>query len=132
MLTQQQAIPAVSYQDLGATEFLIVDYEATILSAIDNALSKDVKIKTAIYRHLEDGFGIKKAQIPLRIEDFTEAIEQTFGIAAKLIEIKIIENLNEVFKAFSYKIKNKELFFVEYTNALFSYLESKASGLNQC
>jgi hypothetical protein len=131
MLTQQQAIPVISYQDLGAPEFLIVDYQATILSAIDNALSNDAKTKTAIYRHLETSYGIKKAQIPLRIEDFTEAIEQTFGTAAKLIEIKIIENLNESFKDFSYKIKNKELFFTEYTAALFNYIESKVAFLNQ-
>jgi hypothetical protein len=125
MLTQQQTIPAISYTDFGATEFLMVDYQVTILSAVDNALPNNAITKNAIYRHLEKNYGIKKAQIPLHIEDFAQAIEQTFGLAAKLIEIKIIENLNASFRGFSYKIKNKELFFSEYMTALFTYLESK-------
>ena len=37
--------------------------------------------------------GIRKEQIPSKIEGFTDAIESIFGEAAKLVELKIIEKL---------------------------------------
>ena len=103
MISQQQTTLTVPYENLGASEFLMVEYKAAIISAIDDALPNDGNTKRAIYHHLETNYGIKKAQIPLRIEAFADAVEQTFGPAAKLIEIKILENLGKSFKTFSYK-----------------------------
>lgn len=124
MISQQQTTLTIPYENLGASEFLMVDYEAAILAAVDNALPNDKSTKHAIYHHLETNYGIKKAQIPLRIEAFADAVEQTFGPAAKLIEIKILENLGKSFKAFSYETKNKELFFADYMTTLLSYMET--------
>ena len=42
----------------------------------------------ALYYHLEETFRIKKQDIPNKIEEFADAIEQMFGVSARLIEIK--------------------------------------------
>ena len=74
--------------------------------------------KRAIYRHLENSYGISQTDIPERIEDFANAIETTFGTVGKLIEIKIIEKLHSLYSDFRYTPKNGQLDFVEYVNDL--------------
>jgi hypothetical protein len=69
-----------------------------LLKAIDKSfLSLGEPVKTSIYRYLENS-GIKKLEIPFRINDFQNALEKLFGVGARLIEILIIKNLNEKIK----------------------------------
>ncbi len=126
--TQQE--PNVSSQQL--TQKLTITINATthptkqnhqsaILFAIDEALPQNAKY--AIYHHLKTNFGIEKAQIPLQVEAFADALQQVFGDGAKLIEIYAIRKLSVCFSGFSYKPKTDDFVFSEYVLALIKYAE---------
>jgi hypothetical protein len=94
-------------------------YEAIIIEAVDEVFSSlGQSCKQALYFQLENTFKIKKQEIPLKIEDFANAIEQIFGIGAKFIEMKIIEVLHEKTRVFIYFPKKKDLMFAEYVASL--------------
>ena len=90
-------------------------FETVLTQAIDDVFSALGEAnKQAIYRHLKANFGINENEIPIKIEDFVEAIKQIFGSASKLIEIKIIERLHAKYENFSYASKKDELDLVEF------------------
>jgi hypothetical protein len=94
-------------------------FEAIIIEAVDEVFSSfGHSCKQAIYFQLENTFKIKKEEIPLKIEDFANAIEQIFGIGAKFIEMKIIEVLHEKTQGFMYFPKKEDLVFTEYVASL--------------
>ena len=98
-------------------------FEVTVIEAIDESLGAFKNLnKQEIYSHLENRFGIKKQEIPSKIEDFADAMEQMFGIGAKLIEIRIIEALYERNQDFVHFPKKGELAFTEYVDDLRSFL----------
>ena len=69
-------------------------FEDVLLKAIDEGLSYlGEQAKQPVYLHLKNKYNISKHDIPYRIEDFTEAIEDTFQAGAKLLEIKIMKIL---------------------------------------
>lgn len=71
-------------------------FSTILLYSIDEALSTlGENSKKAIYFHLETKFGISRQDIPERVRDFSEAIEQIFGLAAQQIEILIMKCLNQ-------------------------------------
>ena len=75
-------------------------FETAVMEAVDESLSSLGKsCKQAIYFQLENTFNIKKQEIPLKIEEFANAIEQLFGIGAKIIEMRIIAVLHETWHA---------------------------------
>ncbi len=74
-------------------------FSAILLEAIDEAFSTlGNRAKSSIYLHLESKFAISKQDIPERIGDFSEALEQIFGLAAPKLEILIMKCLNEKVK----------------------------------
>jgi hypothetical protein len=94
-------------------------YEAIIVEAVDEVFSSfGQSCRQALYFQLENTFKIKKREIPLKIGDFANAIEQIFGIGAKFIEMKIIEVLHEKTRGFTYFPKKKDLVFAEYVASL--------------
>ena len=94
-------------------------FDAIIIEAVDESFSLfGHSFKQAIYFQLENTFKIKKQEIPLKIEEFTNAIEQIFGIGAKFIEMKIIEVLHEKTQDFMYFPKKEDLVFTEYVASL--------------
>ena len=113
-----------SYSFLIQSEPLKTKFETVVTETIDDILSAfGNKNKQAIYRHLENNYDVKKEAIPLKIEDFTRALEQTFGSVGKLIEIKIIESLHEKCRDFSYVPKKGELNFVDFVQSLQNHLQ---------
>jgi hypothetical protein len=73
-------------------------YDA-LLEAIDNSFSSlGESAKTSIYFHLENTMGIRKREIPFRIEDFQNALEKIFGMGTRHLEILFIKNLHEKLK----------------------------------
>jgi hypothetical protein len=67
-----------------------------LLESIDEALlTMGEKAKSSIYFYLETKFAIPKKEIPNRISDFSDALEQIFGLGARQIEILIMKCLNE-------------------------------------
>jgi hypothetical protein len=98
-------------------------FETAIIEAVDAGFAPfDQSGKQAIYIHLESTFKIKKQEIPYKIEEFADAIEQIFGAGAKLIEIRILEVLHERNQDFAHFPKKGELAFTEYVDDLRSFL----------
>jgi hypothetical protein len=70
------------------------EFDTLLLEAVDEGLSSvGDSSKQAIYFHLEKTFKIEKEEIPLKIEDFAEAIEKIFGLGANFLEILIMKHL---------------------------------------
>lgn len=96
------------------------EFNKLVLEAVDAGLSSlGDSPKQAIYFHLEKAFKIKRSEIPGRIEEFTNALEQIFGLGAKLVEIQIMKLLYEkVGQAFVYFPEKDDLLFTEYMKQL--------------
>jgi hypothetical protein len=98
-------------------------FETAMIEAVNEGFAPfGHSSKQAIYFHLENIFKIKKQEIPYKIEEFTDAIEQIFGTGAKLIEIKILEALHERNQDFMHFPKKGALAFSEYVDDLRSFL----------
>jgi hypothetical protein len=70
-----------------------------LLESIDEALlTLGENAKSSIYFYLQAKFAISKQEIPKRISDFSDALEQIFGVGARQIEILIMKCLNERIK----------------------------------
>ena len=71
-------------------------FSEILLESIDRAfLTLGENAKSAIYFHLKTKFAISRKDIPDRIGDFSDALEQIFGLGARQIEILIMKCLNE-------------------------------------
>jgi hypothetical protein len=96
-------------------------FDQILLDAIDEALlNLGESVKTAIYFHLEELFKIKKQEIPQRINDFSNALEQIFGLGAIHIRILILKSLHSkiriVCELISHEWAIPEITFQEYIN----------------
>ncbi len=96
------------------------DFKKLLLEAVDETLSLlGDSSKRAIYFYLERNFSIEKRDIPTKIEEFTNAIENIFGNGAKILEIRIMEHLyKSVGSTFEYSPEKSDLFFADYTKAV--------------
>jgi hypothetical protein len=67
-----------------------------LVESIDEAfLALGENAKSSIYSYLETKFAISKQDIPNRVDDFSDALEEIFGMAARQIEILIMKCLNQ-------------------------------------
>ncbi len=72
------------------------NFSDILLESIDQAFSLlGEKAKTSIYIHLEIKFAIPRKDIPKKVGDFSDALEQIFGLAAPQLEILIMKYLNQ-------------------------------------
>ena len=95
------------------------EFKNSLIRAIDECLSLFSTIdKRTVYSVLEKDYGMRKEEIPYRIESFADALEQMLGIGAKLVEIGIIENLHREFPKFIFFSKNGDLCFTEYLTSM--------------
>ena len=95
------------------------DFNIAISETIDESLSSFCNLnKEAVYLRLENAFNIKKQEIPSKLEEFADAIEQMFGIGAKLIEIRIIQSLHKRLPGFVFFPKKGDVDFKEYVASL--------------
>jgi hypothetical protein len=99
------------------------EFEEVVIEAIDHSLASFTKLdKEIIYLYIEANFKIRKQEIPSKIENFTDAIEQMFGDGAKLIEIRIIQALHNRIPEFMFFPKKGSIEFKEYIASLRSFL----------
>jgi len=94
-------------------------FEKILLEAIDEGLSSlGDSAKEVIYFYLEKNFKINRRDIPYKIEEFAEAIEEFFGVGAKPIEILIMKQLyQKIGHAVEYDKELGDLIFIEYIAA---------------
>jgi len=96
-----------------------MSFEEVLLEAIDESFSwLGESEKQVIYFFLEKRCNISKQEIPYRIEEFTEVIEDIFGLGAKLLEIRIMKNLfSKMGYSFPYLHTQEGLEFTKYIEA---------------
>ncbi len=93
-------------------------FDKLFLEALDEALaSLGESAKQSIYFHLERKFKIRKSDIPHRVEEFAEGLEEIFGLGARFIEIMVMKRLYERVGQPLEWDENKELVFAEYVVA---------------
>ena len=98
-------------------------FKTIMIEAVDESFSSLCNSdKEVIYSYLERNYEIVKKQIPRRIEDFTNAIEQMFGIGAKLIKMRIIEAIHKRIKDFAFIPGKGNIYFREYISSLRTFL----------
>ena len=90
-----------------------------VLAAVDESLSSiGETAKQEICFHLKEHHGISMEEIPSRIRDFAEALEESYGLGAKFIEIKIVKALYEKTGPFLYFPHRDDLSFAGYVEML--------------
>ena len=66
-----------------------------LLEAVEDAFSSlGESVGETIFFHLEKSFGIRRSEIPFRIDDFSDALEKIFGLGARHLEILVMKNLH--------------------------------------
>jgi len=99
-------------------------FNVVIIEAVEESFSLFNNLDNeAAYLHLENAFKIKKQEIPSKIEEFSDAIEQMFGVGAKLLEIRIIEALHKRIREFMFVPKKGDVDFKEYVASLRAFLQ---------
>lgn len=93
--------------------------DALISEVVDDSLSCfGDPFKQYVYSKLSKYYRLEKHEIPSRISDFAEALEDIFGAGAKLIEMRIIQDLHEKSRGFVYVLSGDDLVFTEYVESL--------------
>ena len=99
------------------------EFKTSIAKTVDESLASFCNLdKEAVYLRLENTYHIKKTEIPSKIENFADAIEQMFGVGAKLVEIRIIAALHKRIPEFIFFPKKSEVDFKEYVISLRSFM----------
>jgi hypothetical protein len=99
------------------------EFNIAIVETVDESLSSFCNLnKEAVYLRLENTFNIKKQEIPSRLGEFADAIEQIFGVGAKLIEIRIIGALHKKLPGFVFFPAKGDIDFKEYVAGLRAFL----------
>ena len=91
---------------------LVVDTIDTVFSSLGESC------REAVYFHMKNAYGISREDIPLRIDDFADALEGMFGPGSKLIEIEIMKLLFSKVPTFKFSLKQEPLVFRDYLNRL--------------
>ena len=92
-------------------------FEKLLLEAIDEALSSLGMSTKPIYFHLEKDFNINEKDIPHKIGEFADTIEEIFGLGARVLEIQIMKRLYQKVGPFKHFPK-WNLTFIEYVEAV--------------
>jgi hypothetical protein len=72
------------------------NFNDILLESIDEAFSTlGESAKSTIYLHLQKAFALSKNDIPDRVGDFSNALEQIFGAGARHLEILMMKCLHE-------------------------------------
>ena len=107
-------------------------FRGLLLKAVDSALSSlGDSARQSVYFHLEKKFGIKREEIPGRVDDFDQGLEKIFGVGTQFLEILIMRKLYEGMGSKGKILKldrSDEFRFVDYVKAAEQvYLRSKRS-----
>jgi len=70
------------------------EFREILLEAVDHGLMVLGEIvREAIYERIEKDHGLKRTEIPERLEAFHKALESTLGMTAKTVERLVAKNL---------------------------------------
>jgi len=70
------------------------DFNRMLLEAVDEGfLALGNELRQAVYRYLEARRGLKREELPDRLEEFSKALEGVFGVGAHVLEKVILKRL---------------------------------------
>ena len=116
-------------------------FDSILTEAIDEALSAcGERAKSAFYTYLEKSLSLPKREIPTRIDEFSQALENLFGVGARILEILIMKSLySRIGVVWKWKVPERagprdcphaqdlpHLTFQEYVNLTKKYYEVAA------
>ena len=95
------------------------DFGKLLAQAVDEGLSAfGESARQAVYAGLENAFGIRKDDIPRKVDEFSDALAKIFGDSARLLEIQIMKNLyRKVGDIAEHFLAKEDITFVEYVSA---------------
>lgn len=119
----QSTVPRLNEESFGVEMAVGTEHSfyKVLLEAVEEAFSSlGELVEEKIFCTLEKSFGIRRSEIPYRIEDFSDALEKIFGLGAMHLEISVIKRLQKKV-ATEYKWDApewivRELTFREYVN----------------
>lgn len=119
---QTSSIPEIR---INSSEIINPNFEELVIEAIDQALLKlGEETKQSVYSLLEVDYKLARKDIPNRLGDFVNALEQIFGISALLIEIDVLKKIRQKVPSFTFIIENADLNFKDYLKSLKCFMET--------
>lgn len=108
-----------------------MNFNEILLEVVDEALSSlGEAAKTEIYNLLEDTFKITKEQIPQRVQDFSDSIEQIFGVGARYLEALLMKKLHaRIGKNLRLTLSTQNFTFPLYVDSLLRALEDDSENM---
>jgi len=101
------------------------NFNKALIESIDNAfLALGESVKHAIYWHVEKSYGIKRKEIPKKLNEFHEALFSIFGEGSKVIEKLIVKSLYEKL-GLDYKEAYESLSLIEAIEKAKKLIEKK-------
>jgi len=117
--TQTENLPKINLY-LESSQF-----DELFLEALDHTVSILGKgVKQAFFSFLNRKYNLSKEEIPDRIGDFTDGLEQIFGAGASLLELEIIKTLRQSVPSFCFEANSSGLNFEAYAVSLREHVES--------
>ncbi len=69
-------------------------FNEILLTVIDEELSSlGEPVKNSLFSHLENNCGIRRNELPQKIEEFSKVLHRFFGLGASRLEIKFMKSL---------------------------------------
>lgn len=69
-------------------------FNEILIESVDEVLAAiGGSVRCAIYFYLEKNLGVSKGQIPYRIDELMDTLENIFGVGARHIELQLIKQL---------------------------------------
>ena len=95
-------------------------FDEIFLQAIDNTFSTLLgeNAKQAFFSFLDKKYMLNEKEVPDKIGDFVDGLEQIFGASASLLELEAMKNLKKKVPLFCYLPKNSDLSFKAYAESL--------------
>lgn len=110
--------------ELSLSEETEKTFEELIVEVIDQVLlSLDPRVKNSFYSILKTDYNLDKNDIPYRIGDFVNALEEVYGISALLVEVAILKKVCQELPAFTFVVENAQLNLVDFLKSLKIFME---------
>jgi len=103
-----------------AMDFKSSKFDDLFLEALDCTFLKllGINAKQAFFSFLDQKYTLSKEDIPNRIGDLADGLEQIFGASATLLELEVMKNLKKRVPSFNYLAKRPEISFEAYAESL--------------
>lgn len=123
--TMNQEIKSFVEIQLDLSSNPTLDFGQIITEVVDQTFSKlGTKVRQTLYSTLENNYKLNRKDIPDRIGEFVNALEEIFGASALLLEIDLMKNMRQKVPVFKCETNNPHLAFGDYLKSLKTFMEA--------